>query len=611
MINERDIQYQLLLSNYLSLQNENTFMKEKMAGCVSREVYESKCSECEMNATLYQESERRLADSEAMRVEVADKLAEAKEKIACLEKELAEALRENDRLKKKEFEPSSEILEDIDDENIRIPKTHLESLACVASLAYEAKKLERKESQGKDPAEPGKQGRGKDKSCRKPRTASRHETGVYTKEVAEALGMDTTGMSAKAKLLMRHDGHDTWKFRVLYAQWIKVYSKEYTIGRFYDPEKKDFVNSNYPAGVHEKCHLSSGFLALYFRLKISYNVSEQNILRALKAAGCDIPQATLNGYIQEAETAIREFLQEAMTEEIRESRFTHNDETRLMVKCPDKESGKMGYHNRYVHGILSPSAKILLLLYKEGSREHDIQEKIMRESRIECFTCDKAKMYPRIVKDIRNAVNKEIIRASCWVHWRREIYELAKYDRRFRPILKALKILFKLEASWRDDGIGEQERLDKRCDVSRPIVDYIFSMLRVMESNSKDYGKDAMVVINYVLNDEDAFRAFLSHGLIEIDNNAIERCFRHIAMGRGTWLFTGSHKAASNLAFMYSLEESCKLNGLDFGMYIEYVLERMVAGESDARSLLPNHVTIPEYWVPESQIDCPRQEKIA
>lgn len=82
-------------------------------------------------------------------------------------------------------------------------------------------------------------------------------------------------------------------------------------------------------------------------------------------------------------------------------------------------------------------------------------------------------------------------------------------------------------------------------------------------------------------------------------------------MGRSTWLFTGSHKGAENLAFMYSLEESCKMNGFDFGTYIEYVMERMVAGDKNARSLLPNRVSIPADWVPESQIDSPRQEKTA
>lgn len=82
-------------------------------------------------------------------------------------------------------------------------------------------------------------------------------------------------------------------------------------------------------------------------------------------------------------------------------------------------------------------------------------------------------------------------------------------------------------------------------------------------------------------------------------------------MGRRTWLFTGSHEAAKNLTFMYSLEESCKMNGLDFGDYIEYVMERIQAGETDARSLLPSHVKIPSDWVPEGQIARPAEENIA
>lgn len=220
-------------------------------------------------------------------------------------------------------------------------------------------------------------------------------------------------------------------------------------------------------------------------------------------------------------------------------------------------------------------------------------------------------MYPRIVTDILNAVGQTITRGGCWVHHRRDIFKLARYDKRFRRLLKALKILFRLEAEWREEGLNESERLAKRQELSRPVVDMIFFWLREIASNPKDFGEEAVRAANYVLTDEDAFKAFLGNGLIEIDNNAIERCFRHIAMGRRTWLFTGSHEAAKNLSFMYSLEESCKMNGLDFGDYIEYVMERMQTGETDARSLLPNHIVIPQDWVPEGQIDRPRQEKIA
>ena len=86
---------------------------------------------------------------------------------------------------------------------------------------------------------------------------------------------------------------------------------------------------------------------------------------------------------------------------------------------------------------------------------------------------------------------------------------------------------------------------------------------------------------------QDAFQVFLTNGMVEIHNIAIERCFRHIANGRRNWLHTGSHDAAENLAFMYSLYESCKMNELDFGRYIEDILTRMKDGDKDYKSMLP------------------------
>lgn len=71
--------------------------------------------------------------------------------------------------------------------------------------------------------------------------------------------------------------------------------------------------------------------------------------------------------------------------------------------------------------------------------------------------------------------------------------------------------------------------------------------------------------------------------------------FRHIAMGRRNWLHSGSHDAAQNIAFMYSLYESCKLNELNFFDYINDVLTRLMKGETDYKSLIPcNYKPFPE-----------------
>ena len=89
------------------------------------------------------------------------------------------------------------------------------------------------------------------------------------------------------------------------------------------------------------------------------------------------------------------------------------------------------------------------------------------------------------------------------------------------------------------------------------------------------------------LDDEEAFKKFPHDGRIEMHNNAVESVFRHIAMGRRNWLNSGSHEAAQNIAFMYSLYESCKMNDIDFGEYVEDILTRMMNGDNDYESMIP------------------------
>ena len=44
---------------------------------------------------------------------------------------------------------------------------------------------------------------------------------------------------------------------------------------------------------------------------------------------------------------------------------------------------------------------------------------------------------------------------------------------------------------------------------------------------------------------------------------------------------------AENLAFMYSLYESYKMNNLKFGSYIEDIITRMKDGDKDYWAMLP------------------------
>ena len=136
-------------------------------------------------------------------------------------------------------------------------------------------------------------------------------------------------------------------------------------------------------------------------------------------------------------------------------------------------------------------------------------------------------------------------------------------------------------------GGTADERLSARREYSRPLVDKLMTLLRKIRLNSSRYGAAVMKSVDYILDDEVAFRRFLDDGHVEMHNIAAERMFRHIAMGRRNWMHVGSHDAAENISFVYSLLESCKLNDLSFGEYIEDICTRIMHGDEDYESMLP------------------------
>jgi hypothetical protein len=64
-------------------------------------------------------------------------------------------------------------------------------------------------------------------------------------------------------------------------------------------------------------------------------------------------------------------------------------------------------------------------------------------------------------------------------------------------------------------------------------------------------------------------------GRLEIDNSAAERALRGVALGRKNWLFVGSDAGGQRAAAIYSLIETCKINGIDPEAYLRHVIGRI------------------------------------
>ena len=86
---------------------------------------------------------------------------------------------------------------------------------------------------------------------------------------------------------------------------------------------------------------------------------------------------------------------------------------------------------------------------------------------------------------------------------------------------------------------------------------------------------------------ENESRIIFSVSLSKSCDNCCERMFRHLAMERRNWLHNDSHLGAENIAFMFSLFESCKLNDINFCDYIEDIITRLMEGVQDFMSLIP------------------------
>jgi len=82
---------------------------------------------------------------------------------------------------------------------------------------------------------------------------------------------------------------------------------------------------------------------------------------------------------------------------------------------------------------------------------------------------------------------------------------------------------------------------------------------------------------------------FLSDGRIEVDNNAVERKIRPIALNQKNALFAGHDIGAHNWGSIASLIETARLNKIEPHAYLTATLQAIVAGhkQSQIEQLLP------------------------
>ncbi|WP_237607752.1 IS66 family transposase, partial [Roseimaritima sediminicola] len=92
----------------------------------------------------------------------------------------------------------------------------------------------------------------------------------------------------------------------------------------------------------------------------------------------------------------------------------------------------------------------------------------------------------------------------------------------------------------------------------------------------------------YVRRHWEALCRYIDDVSIPIDNNDCEQLMKRVATGRKNWLFKGSVAAGERAANLLTIIGSAIRNDLDVRAYLDDVLRRVLAGETDWSTLTPH-----------------------
>ena len=165
--------------------------------------------------------------------------------------------------------------------------------------------------------------------------------------------------------------------------------------------------------------------------------------------------------------------------------------------------------------------------------------------------------------------------AFCWAHVRRKFYELADTSPVATEVLRRIALLYAIE----DEVCGEpaQQRRLVRGERSRIIVDNLHEYL---EARNRQVSAKARLgeAIRYALTRWDGLSRFLDDGRVDLDNNAVERSIRPLALNRKNALFAGSDEGGGNWAVIATLIENCKLSSINPHTWLTETLTRLANG---------------------------------
>lgn len=189
---------------------------------------------------------------------------------------------------------------------------------------------------------------------------------------------------------------------------------------------------------------------------------------------------------------------------------------------------------------------------------------------------------------IAAASGGEIVRAACNAHARRKFEDARDYPADRRRWMQWFQDLYDLETQAKK--LSADERLKLRQTEARAIWDLMEAELSAIDDRTEQVvlpKSELRKALNYTRNHWQELTRYLNDASLPMDNNECEQLMKQVAVGRKNWLFAGSVAGGERTASFMTLVSSAHRNDLDVWAYVNDVLTRMLAGQTDYEPLLP------------------------
>ena len=314
---------------------------------------------------------------------------------------------------------------------------------------------------------------------------------------------------------------------------LRLIDKEGAISNYYKADEAHDTLHSFE-NVLPGYHVDIDMIAQILVDKYQYSMSLERVVDRFKDVDADFSSSTVLSWVHRHIRELDKLDAPLRSVLLTEGSFLFCDETTEQVKVFNKSTGKFEYRKKYIWGIKNPALKVAYYLYDQGSRSMTVAEKFFRSLISELYW----------------------IETDCRIHL-----------------------------------LSEEERVFERRQRSLPLLSQLWQFLKPIFDETEGFAANLFIkAVRYAVNEWEAICRYVNNGQAEIDNNTAERMMKPVCLGRKNYLFCGSERAAKNTSLIYSIIESCKMNGLRPVKYIADVLRKLVSGETDYMALLPMNI---------------------